>query len=350
MLLAFISIIHDWMEEYNHYYPQLPGSWITPIWNVNFLSSVLFIAAFGFINVVNQNKNYVSALASRKKMAMLMTYAIPAILLFVLYFAFRMEIANYWYQHYMDSNIIITNEYGEELNYFWNFDLKKFGSIWMLNYSLLFFSALAFFNFKKLKNAQLGIVNLVLLAISMAFFLTEGLYTLSELRTSYLQQTLSEYYHTGPFNIWFRYLSLVFVVLALIAIYKYTRQDFMKYNLKLPFDLLLHTTILWVASSELLNLMDMGGASQSYKLALSILWGIYSLFLISMGIWKKKKHLRVGAIALFGLTLLKLFFYDISHLETIAKTIVLVSLGVLMLIISFLYNKYKHLITDETKD
>jgi uncharacterized membrane protein len=82
-------------------------------------------------------------------------------------------------------------------------------------------------------------------------------------------------------------------------------------------------------------------------LGLSILWGIYALWLISLGIWKQKKHLRIGAIVLFGLTLVKLFVYDISHLDTISKTIVFVSLGVLLLIISFLYNKFKNLILDE---
>jgi uncharacterized membrane protein len=70
------------------------------------------------------------------------------------------------------------------------------------------------------------------------------------------------------------------------------------------------------------------------------------LILIGLGIWKKKKYLRIGAIALFGITLYKLFFYDISDLDTIAKTIVFVSLGALLLIISFLYNKYKQIISD----
>jgi uncharacterized membrane protein len=52
-------------------------------------------------------------------------------------------------------------------------------------------------------------------------------------------------------------------------------------------------------------------------------------------------------MALFGITLVKLFFYDIASLNTISKTIVFVSLGILLLIISFLYNKYKHIITEE---
>ena len=95
--------------------------------------------------------------------------------------------------------------------------------------------------------------------------------------------------------------------------------------------------------------MDIQKYSASNKLALSILWGIYALLLIMLGIWKKKKHLRIGAIALFAVTLIKLFFYDISSMATISKTIVFVSLGVLLLIISFLYNKYKHLISEENE-
>jgi uncharacterized membrane protein len=115
----------------------------------------------------------------------------------------------------------------------------------------------------------------------------------------------------------------------------------MKVDFKIVFDLLFHIAILWIATSELINLMDLSGSSESYKLGISIFWGIYSLLLIALGIWKQKKYLRIGAIVLFSITLMKLFFYDISHLNTISKTIVFLSLGILLLIISFLYNKFK---------
>ena len=116
------------------------------------------------------------------------------------------------------------------------------------------------------------------------------------------------------------------------------------------FDLVFYSTILWLASSELLNWMDIYNVQNSYKLGLSILWGTYALLLIILGIYKKKKHLRIGAIVLFAATLVKLFFYDIASLDTISKTIVFVSLGILLLIISFLYNKFKDVIfADEEK-
>ena len=116
----------------------------------------------------------------------------------------------------------------------------------------------------------------------------------------------------------------------------------MKINNTINFNILFYIAILWIVSSELINILDLSGSTQSYKLGLSILWGVYSLALIALGIWKKQKYIRITAIVLFSITLLKLFFYDISNLGTLSKTIVFVSLGILLLIISFLYNKFKH--------
>ena len=149
------------------------------------------------------------------------------------------------------------------------------------------------------------------------------------------------------FNIFIRYISLAFVVALLVTTYQYIRKEFLKNNFSVAFDFLLHGSVLWIVSSELLHWMDIFDSTQSYKLGLSILWGIYALFMIVLGIWKKKRYLRITAIVLFGITLLKLFLYDVSHLGTIAKTVLFLSLGILLLIISFLYNKYKHLIFDE---
>jgi hypothetical protein len=210
---------------------------------------------------------------------------------------------------------------------------------------MLFVSFLGFVNIRRIRNHQLAIVNLLLIAAALAVFLTQGLYTLSELRESYLHGEHSGY-QAGNMNIIIRYISFVFVAISMVAGYKYILQDFIKNNFHRQFDILLHVTILWIVSSEFIHWLDIAHSTQTYKLGLSILWGIYSLLLISLGIWKKKKHLRIGAIVLFGITLIKLFIYDISHLNTISKTIVFVSLGILLLIISFLYNKYRNLISE----
>ena len=109
-------------------------------------------------------------------------------------------------------------------------------------------------------------------------------------------------------------------------------------------DLFSSLALLWILSSELFHWLDFGDYKSADKLGLSILWGVFSLQLIIIGIWKKLKYLRIGAIVLFGITLIKLSAYDIQGMDTISKTIVFISLGILLLIISFLYNKYRKII------
>jgi uncharacterized membrane protein len=129
--------------------------------------------------------------------------------------------------------------------------------------------------------------------------------------------------------------------------YRYVKQEFLDVDFRKEFDIFLHVVILTIAGNELINWMDLSHSGQSYKLGLSILFGAYSLLLIAVGIWKHKLHLRIMAIVVFAATLVKLFFYDLSSLDTISKTIVFVVLGILLLIISFLYNKFKHIIFED---
>ncbi|MCX6230562.1 MAG: DUF2339 domain-containing protein [Bacteroidetes bacterium] len=345
MLLAFISISTDWMLNYNSQIDTV--NTMIPLFNINFLTSLLLIISFGFINILNQNKNYIQAFDKQKSISKIMNFIIPALLLFIIYFSFRMEIANY-FNRLLDNSIQNNKIIGQaDYEAYINSDLLKFKTIWLINYSLLFLTLLSIVNIKKLKNSQLGYINLVLNAFMMLVFLLIGLYQLSELRDSYLQNSPSQFYQNGMLNIIVRYLAFAFVAALLYVCSIYIRQDFIKVKLNMAFDIMLYFSVLWIASSELINWMDIAHSSQSYKLGLSIFWGIYALLIIALGIWKKKKHLRIGAIALFTVTLLKLFLYDISYLDTISKTIVFVSLGILLLIISFLYNKYKNIISEE---
>jgi uncharacterized membrane protein len=347
MYLAFFSLIQDWLSSYGNYYPENPESYITPILNINFLTSILFIAAFAFINYLHLQKEQPVSGEKNGSIHNLLSLSIPGILLIVVYFAFRIEIANYWDQIYANSTLAIAQENQDYPVYYSNFDLQNFKSIWILIYSLFFVSVLTILNNRKLPNHLLAAINVWLIVLAIGVFLVQGLYVLSELRDSYLYRTASDYYQIGIFHLLIRYVSFSFTALAFYTFYKYTRQEFANTKHTTVYNFLLHIALLWIGSSELLHWLDLAEFAQSYKLALSILWGIWSLSLIVLGIWKNQKYLRIGAIILFGITLLKLFFYDISNLDTIAKTIVLVSLGVLLLIISFLYNKYKHKIFAE---
>jgi hypothetical protein len=343
MFLAFFSLTDDWVSHYHFSRAIEVADKIMPIFNILFLTSLFFIASFTFINILNLRKRYESPLHEKPWLLTMMNFFMPALLVVVLYGLFVMEISTFWNQKYYDTIVTINSDLTvpEHLK---NADLIRYNSLSIIDYSLLFLSLISFVNIKRIKNGLFSSINLAFNAIALGIFLTIGLYAIGELRSSYLQQEHAEYFYRGFWNIGIRYISFGFVGLMLYSINQYISQKRVEADLKNEFDLLLHITLLTMLSNELINWMDLLKPEYSYKLGLSILFGMYSLILIVLGIWKKKKHLRFGAMALFAGTLAKLFFYDIGYLDTISKTIVFISLGVLLLIISFLYNKYRKLI------
>lgn len=343
MLLAFIAMLDDWSLNYGGYVMSHPGSEVTPFFNVHLLTSLLFVAAFGFILLVNRDEKYPSALG--KGLIGFATFCIATVFIFSLYYAFALELLDFWNHLYMNSEMEVVGEGGYS-TVIHNRDLLVSKQVWIVMYNLFFAAGLLLVNMKWVQNRTLGLTALGLNVVAIALFLTLGLFSLSELRSSYLGDGYAQYFTTGYLTVSMRYVAYLFVALSLVACYRYLRTIEIRRDSRMFFELGLHLVILWIASSELIHCMDMLGSMQSYKLGLSILWGIYALLLIALGIWKRRSHIRIAAIILFGVTLVKLFLYDIAHLDTIARTVVFVSLGVLLLLVSFLYNKYKHLITE----
>ncbi|WP_445719689.1 DUF2339 domain-containing protein [Flavobacterium sp.] len=89
---------------------------------------------------------------------------------------------------------------------------------------------------------------------------------------------------------------------------------------------------------------------QVIKIGYPILWGILSFALLIFGIKKQWKQLRIIALSLLGLTIVKLFVYDINNVSETGKIIAFILLGVLILIISFVYQKIKKLVVDESQN
>ena len=89
--------------------------------------------------------------------------------------------------------------------------------------------------------------------------------------------------------------------------------------------------------------------SKIIKTGFPVLWGIMAFVLLIVGIKKQVQHLRIIALTLLGLTIVKLFVYDINNVSETGKIIAFILLGVLILIISFVYQKLKFLVVDKTK-
>lgn len=349
MAFAAFSFIKDLGEAVRPSFEILQGQ--QPFLHGMFITSILFATAFALVYYINGREDYDPAVSDDLRSAL--GYVSIGIALLVLYNAFRMEIDNHFtYQIYKTAVPSISPDIyssGKE-----DVDLQIFNIIWQMNYTMFFLSLLGIVNLRRLKNAELAVLNLALNILLLAAFFTAGVYLFALLQESYLRPEIAGGFQHDSFHIGIRYVSYLFAAILFFVTYRYTKQDYLRHfdadgALDAFFDILLSVALLILFSTEMLHWMRIGGYQDSNKLALSILWGIYALTLIVLGIYQKKKHLRVGAIALFAFTLAKVFFYDIADLSTIAKTIVFVSLGVLLLIISFLYNKYKAFIfPDET--
>jgi len=75
------------------------------------------------------------------------------------------------------------------------------------------------------------------------------------------------------------------------------------------------------------------------SLVISVLWGLYALVLFVLGITRESSPTKIAGFLVASLTIIKVFFYDLSYLETTYRVLSLVVLGVILLIISFVYQK-----------
>ncbi len=71
----------------------------------------------------------------------------------------------------------------------------------------------------------------------------------------------------------------------------------------------------------------------------SAVWMAYGVLLMWVGFWKRAEFLRWQAIVLIGFTILKVFIYDASALQRGYRILAFMILGVILLAISFAYQK-----------
>ena len=265
--------------------------------------------------------------------------AVSVLLIFTLFFN---EIGTFFNQNYADT----YRSTGQE-DYYGIHDesILTLKTVWLINYTLAFITLFLFLNLKKIKNPTITLITSIAAIFTLGLFLLIGLYGLGELKNVYLDNIQGEYYARSRYLMGLRYISYALVAALIYGLHQ-TVITFYSGNKAMYkwFEVGFSGTLLWLIASEMVHWLEIMRYDDIYKLALSILFGVFALALIVYGINKSKRHLRLAAIGLFAFTLVKLFLYDLAQMGTISKTIVLISLGLLLLIISFLYNKYKDII------
>lgn len=82
------------------------------------------------------------------------------------------------------------------------------------------------------------------------------------------------------------------------------------------------------------------------ELSLSLLWLVYAFIIVAIGMYRKFRAIRLMALTLFGLAILKIFMLDLSQLDKVYRIISFIALGVILIVASFFYQKYKNGIRD----
>ncbi len=88
-------------------------------------------------------------------------------------------------------------------------------------------------------------------------------------------------------------------------------------------------------------------ASESHKILFPILWGISSFIMIVIGMRKKIRQLRIIALVLFAVTIVKLILLGVYGESQTGKIIAFIVSGVILLLVSFLYQKLKELVLEK---
>ena len=344
LIFGLYSLMEDWKLTYTKFSSFENEAVYNLFFNITFLEGLIVIICLGIANYIYFQPRFPSMKNIDVTFKNLMEIYLAGALVFVFYYAFRLEIAIGFNQLFTESKALPFSGSDSSLSEVANQDIKNFKIIWIYIYSMFFFSMVTIANILKFKNEKIGRFNLIANGITLLAFLLQGLLVLSYLRENYIDPEYPDKFIPGIENIVIRYLSILVFVLTVAVNYWLVRQRFMKDDMKLYLTLFVALATLWILSSELFHWLDFAGYESADKLGLSILWGVFSLALIIIGIWNKLKYLRISAIILFGITLLKLAVYDIVGMDSLSKTIVFILLGILLLIISFLYNKYRKVI------
>lgn len=340
MVLAFLSLLHDWSTAYPplYSYSHEEAGNFRSFLNIRFLTSLL--AGLSFVFILWCRQTYEKAeFGKDSAWNVFSAIGLPSLTVFILYIGAFKEIEAFWNNAYIASRVVVRGDEKMEYNRY-NENLLDFRNTWLIMYSAAFATGLSLLQWKW-RGRMSVIASLAVNVFVLLAFITSGLVDIASLRSGFLDQSAANNYAKGYGYILIRYAAILIIIPLLLINNRLLRLERFGRQVHNAENLFFHLVVLVLLSSELIHWLDMAGVKNSFRLSLSILWGAYAFLLIVMGLSKDAKHVRVGAIVLFAITLLKLFAYDMENMSTILKTIVMIALGALMLMASFVYNKYK---------
>lgn len=87
-----------------------------------------------------------------------------------------------------------------------------------------------------------------------------------------------------------------------------------------------------------------GGLRNAQNLSLTTVWAVYAVIGLAIGIIKRWRYVRLGALALLVIAIGKVFVFDVFKLELGYRVSAFIGLGILLLVSAYLYQRYSKVI------
>jgi uncharacterized membrane protein len=328
--LSVISLLIDWNKFYN------TENELRPILNMVYLSGLFVLASLIFYKKRlkldgEESFDFYGIGWDNKKVLNGITYAIILLTYFIGYLELNHQVRSLLLLYYQVSSVMVCYH--------------------------LFFSSILILVMKKYKVPQeyyvvqfLGVLNLIIYTLLFSM--------LSQNEIKWQMQngggvSLAYYVHL---------ISLIPFIHQMALFYqanRNSRAELASWLLTICVTLLASTELVWTRLQ--FSLTDLCLPYQNYegyylldkinesmvKGGLPVLWGCLAFVFLIIGIRRRIKPLRIAALSLIGITILKLFVYDIRNVSKGGKIGAFIVLGIVLLVISFTYQKIKSIILDE---
>ena len=143
-----------------------------------------------------------------------------------------------------------------------------------------------------------------------------------------------------------RWLAAAFII---VNLYYVARQYYTIIGLKIHFTVYLNVLalLLWLTMAR--SFLWQAGV-EDFDAGFSVSLSIAGFVQMALGMRLHQKVLRIISLSTFGIVLLKLILKDLWAMPTIGKIIVFIILGLILLILSFLYQKLKDVLFKNDED
>jgi len=316
LALMFVSLVMDWNQVYNS------GLTIPVLLNKGFVTNlVVTIALFIYYQMMRREADSYFLQDVTNK-AMRNVLLISGFI--VLFLSGVLEIANQFNHRFSETNLYIL--YLELYTYL-------FANVILLLYK---------------KSADLRITVTIICFLLYIFCLDANYRATFEMLTTGANRA----------HFWAHWIAAILFGKLLYDLVQYFRQNLTIYKkIEVGFSWLVSVVIVFFVSVEFYHLtLWLNRATEANwdywenlysKAGLSIIWGICAFVIMWIGMKHKSSTLRIISLSLILVTLAKLFLYDIRNIPPGGKIAAFILLGVLLLIISFMYQRLKKIIIDD---